>query len=415
MARSFDIPEFYKSSIISTLKQMRREQDQRKLDLAPAILDLGKLRFKIARHFGFCFGVENAIEIAYRAIRENPGKRVFLLSEMIHNAHVNQDLSDRGVRFLMDTDGTQRIPFDELCPEDIVIVPAFGTTVELFTELEKRGIDPRQYNATCPFVEKVWRRAAQLGEKGYTIVIHGKHTHEETRATFSHARLTGRSIVIRDMQEAECLASYIRGDRALENFTVDFAGRCSRRFNPATDLARIGVVNQTTMLAGETQAISRVLRAAIDERYGSVQLANHFADTRDTLCYATSENQQSIFSLLDSGGDLALVVGGYNSSNTSHLVELCEEKVPTYYIQDADEIQSIEKIRHLNFHEKRVLTTSCWYPQDRQVVEVLVSAGASCPDALVDQVVVKVAELVGVEKNIEDTLSSYREVLVRAS
>lgn len=407
MGRKFNIPIFYRSSVISSIKNARRGADSRKQDFSPSILDLGGLRLKVARHFGFCFGVENAIEIAYRALQENPDKRVFLLSEMIHNPHVNADLMQRGVRFLLEPSGKQLIPFDQLNPQDIVIVPAFGTTVELFEELESRNINPRMYNATCPFVEKVWKRAAQLGEAGYTIIIHGKNTHEETRATFSHAKLSGPSLVIRDMQEAQLLARYIRREIAFENFANDFSGRCSAGFEAAQHLNRIGVVNQTTMLATETQSISETLKCTMQEHFGSEELSQHFADTRDTLCYATSENQDSIYSLLDSGGDLALVVGGYNSSNTSHLVELCEERLPTFYIKDADEILDAHSIRHLNMHNKEVCISQDWLPQGKERVDVLLSAGASCPDAIVDQVIFKLTSLFNLEGSLEQALQVF--------
>ena len=201
MAREFDIPQYYRSALIGKIKRFRLAQDGRKKDLTPSELDLGKVVFKIARHFGFCYGVENAIEIAYRAVEENPGKRVYLLSEMIHNPHVNNDLRSKGETL---------IPFSILTKADVVIVPAFGTTVEMFKKLAGLGIDPQVYNATCPFVEKVWKRSAQLGEQGYTIVIHGKHDHEETKATFSHAKVTAPALVIRDLQQAKLLARYLR-------------------------------------------------------------------------------------------------------------------------------------------------------------------------------------------------------------
>lgn len=407
MGRKFDIPLFYRSSIISNIKGTRRVADSRKQDYSPSLLDLGRLRFKIARHFGFCFGVENAIEIAYRALAENPDKRVFLLSEMIHNPQVNSDLRERGVQFILSTSAEQLLPFEELKPDDIVIVPAFGTTVELFAKLESLGINPRMYNATCPFVEKVWKRAAQLGEKGYTIVIHGKHTHEETRATFSHAKLNGPSLVILDLQEAHLLAKYIRRERDIKHFAHDFASRYSVEFDPARHLDRIGVVNQTTMLATETQEISAVLRQAMQDYYGLGDLTAHFADTRDTLCYATSENQESIYNMLASGGDLALVVGGYNSSNTSHLVELCQKQVPTYYIKDAAEIISADLIRHLDLHIKQVIETQNWLPVNKPSIDVLVSAGASCPDALVDEVLTKVSNLFGLEDKFDLALNRF--------
>lgn len=400
MGRSFDIPHFYRSSLIAAIKRARRTEDHRKQNVAPSIIDLGDVCFKVARHFGFCFGVENAIEIAYKALEENPSRRVFLLSEMIHNPHVNNDLVSRGVRFILSPEGRQLVPFEQLSADDIVIVPAFGTTVALFERLESLGINPRRYNATCPFVEKVWKRAAQLGERGFSIVIHGQHLHEETRATFSHAVLSAPSIVVRDLHEAELLARYIRGELSLDRFYVDFEGRCSEHFDPHRDLQRIGVVNQTTMLATETQRISQLLRKAMEARYGTAEIGTHFADTRDTLCYATAENQEAVKGLVQSGGDLAIVVGGYNSSNTSHLVEICEEHLPTFYIKDADEIVDQSTIRHLDWRAKRVQTSSPWLP-DRQPVQILLTAGASCPDALVDQVIVKVAQFFGVISRLE--------------
>lgn len=387
--------------------------DRYRKDLDPTVLDLGRVRFKIARHFGFCYGVENAIEIAYRAIHENQDRRIFLLSEMIHNPHVNEDLRERGVRFLMKTDGSPLIPFDDLRADDVVIIPAFGTTVETFRLLEQKGIDTRTYNTTCPFVEKVWNRSLQLGERGYTVVIHGRYRHEETRATFSHAQLHAAGIVIQDMHEAELLARYIRGERAPELFFEEFPGRCSAGFDPVRDLERIGVVNQTTMLATETDAISAVLREAIRSRYGEEGLSLHFADTRDTLCYATSENQTALKEMLAGGGDMALIVGGYNSSNTSHLVELCQKHMPSYYIKDEHELVSRNEIRHLDLRSSTTVTTSPWLPSiGDSPVQILLSAGASCPDALVDRVLNRMLVLLGIgEDELGHALAPYRDII----
>jgi len=407
MAREFKIPAFYRSSLITTIKRDRQSRDSRKSDLSASEINLGSVKIKLARHFGFCFGVENAIEIAYRAVDENPGKRVFLLSEMIHNPHVNSDLRARGIQFLQDTQGTELVPLSELSSQDVVIVPAFGTTVEIFEQLEKMGIDYRKYNTTCPFVEKVWRRGAELGKKGFSIIIHGKERHEETRATFSHISLESPSLVIREMSEAEKLKSYLLDELTTEQFLSFFKGRYSRGFNPEQDLDRIGVVNQTTMLATETQAISDVLKEAMRLKFGEENLAFHFADTRDTLCYATSENQRATKALTQTGGDIALVVGGYNSSNTSHLVELCETKIPTYYIKDHQELISKTEIRHLDLVSGEVVVTNNWLPSDRRPLEVLVTAGASCPDMLVECVVGRVAELTGVSSELEEFSSTY--------
>lgn len=408
MGRKFNIPIYYRSPLITSIKNSRRQQDSRKQDLSPSEIDLGRVCFKVARHFGFCFGVENAIEIAYRALEENPDKRVFLLSEMIHNPHVNGDLIKRGVRFILSTDGSQLIPFEELRQEDIVIVPAFGAAVELCTQLEELGLDLKTYNATCPFVEKVWKRAKQLGKEGFTIVIHGKHKHEETRATFSQAVLSGPAVVVRDLEEANLLASYIRREISFSQFVTDFDGRYSIGFDPNIHLNRIGVVNQTTMLATETQAISDLLRQSITTYFQNDE-QDHFADTRDTLCYATSENQDAVYALVKSGGDLAIVVGGYNSSNTSHLVEICEQHVPTYYIKDADEILDRNTIRHLKWRESEVVESRNWLPVKDGKLEVLITAGASCPDTLVDQVVEKIARTLGLGYAIENTYEKLSE------
>ena len=412
MPREFNVPLFYRSPIISVVKQSRRGIDPRKRDLAPSILDFGPVRFKIARHFGFCYGVENAIEIAYRALDENPDKRIFLLSEIIHNPHVNTDLRERGVQFLCETSGKQLIPFDELTPADVVIVPAFGTTLEIQSELNKRGINPYAYNTTCPFVEKVWKKSEEIGKQNYTIVVHGKRYHEETRATFSHAKSGAPVVVVLNLVEAQNLAKVICGEVTREFFFEYFADSCSPGFDPDRDLKRIGVVNQTTMLATETQAIADLLRGAMVDRYGEEYIDEHFADTKDTLCYATKENQDATLALLEDRGDLALVVGGYNSSNTSHLVELCEDKMPTYFIRDAGEIESPQSIRHWDIHTKSVCETTDWLPMysaDDGTIDIILTAGASCPDALLDEVLCKVVSWFPRTLPVDDVLALYRD------
>ncbi len=386
MAREFNVPQFYRSPLISRVKQARRLADPRKRDLAPSILDFGAVRYKVARHFGFCYGVENAIEIAYRAIEEHAGRRLFLLSEMIHNPHVNDDLRARGVEFLRTTDGEQLIPFESLNSDDIVIIPAFGASLEVESTLAELGIDTLQYNTTCPFVEKVWKRSEQIGRRNFSIVVHGKRYHEETRATFSHAKQNAPVVVVRDIEEAETLAAIIRGELASSTFFDAFADRYSDGFDPARDLTHIGVVNQTTMLATETQAIATLLRDAIVARFGSDNASEHFADTSDTLCYATNENQNATYALIEEGADLAIIVGGYNSSNTSHLVELCAENMPTYFVRDASVILSREQIQHFDLESRREVVTEGWLP-DKRPVDIILTAGASCPDALLDQVV----------------------------
>lgn len=389
--KKFVIPDKYKSSIIARIKQARKLDDPRKKNFEPTELDFGPVRFYIARHFGFCYGVENAIEIAYRTIEENPGKNIFLLSEMIHNPGVNEDLQSRGVRFIMDTSENMLIKWNELTPDDIVIIPAFGTTLEIEKKLNELGINPYTYNTTCPFVEKVWNRAESLGKDNHTIVIHGKHTHEETRATFSHSKVNGASVIVRNLEETKVLGKVITGELSSEEFYRFFAGKYSEGFDPEKDLQKVGVVNQTTMLASETQEIADYLKSTMVKKYGEAEIKNHFADTRDTLCYATNDNQNATYGLLEKDADLAIVVGGYNSSNTTHLVELLENKFKTYFISSADKIISKEEICHFNIHSKKEVTTRNFLSATDKVT-IAVTSGASCPDAVVDEVLNKLLE-----------------------
>ena len=362
--KQFEVPIIYRSPLITAIKKKRKEMDKMKKNFAPTLLDLGPLHIYLARHFGFCYGVENAIEIAFRTIEENPGKRIFLLSEMIHNPQVNADLQAHGVKFLQDTHGATLIPFDELKAEDIVLIPAFGTTLEIENKLHHLGIQIEEYNTTCPFVEKVWNRSEAIAKDKYTIIIHGKPKHEETRATFSHASVHSPSVIVKDMEQTKELAKYITGEKPPSSFYEEFKGQYSEDFDVEKDLKRIGVVNQTTMLASDTQAIADYLKQIMIAKYQLTyeNIEEHFADTRDTLCYATNDNQNAVIAMLDINADLAIVVGGYNSSNTSHLVELCEEKLPTYFINSEEKILSAKEILHYNFHTKEEMLTSNYLP-----------------------------------------------------
>lgn len=399
--KSFDVPIIYRSPLITAIKKKRKEADKLKKDFTPTLLDLGDIQIYLARHFGFCYGVENAIEIAFKTVDENPDKRIFLLSEIIHNPQVNEDLKAHGVQFMQDTFGKQIIQFDTLQSDDVVIIPAFGTTLETEKLLNEKGIHTEKYNTTCPFVEKVWNRSEAIAKKNYTIVIHGKPRHEETRATFSHASLNAPAVVIKDMDEAKELALYISGERPADEFYKRFEGQYSTGFDVIKHLKRIGVVNQTTMLASDTQAIADFLKDIIIKVTGET---SSFADTRDTLCYATNENQGSVNTMLQQTADLAIVVGGYNSSNTSHLVELCEEKLPTYFINSADKIISDNEILHFNFHTKEELKKENWLPA-KKPVKILLTSGASCPDALVEGVINKLASLYNAKYDIETLLN----------
>ncbi|WP_323346565.1 4-hydroxy-3-methylbut-2-enyl diphosphate reductase [Arcicella sp. LKC2W] len=388
--KAFHIPDLYKSSIIGGIKETRRLQDKLKKDYTPTVLDYGTVKFLISRHFGFCYGVENAVEIAYRTIEQNADKRIFLLSEMIHNPDVNADLLSRGVKFIMDTAGNQLIAWEELTSEDVVIVPAFGTTVEIQNRLSEIGINAYQYDTTCPFVEKVWNRATAIGQKDYTIVVHGKPTHEETRATFSHSKENAPTIVVKNMAQTVELAKYMTGEKTSEQFYEEFAGQFSEGFDVTKDLQRIGVVNQTTMLASDTQGIADYLKQMMIQKHNieGTDVTAYFADTRDTLCYATNDNQSATYGLLKEEADLAIVAGGYNSSNTSHLVELCEHKLPTYFISSAEKILSENLISHFDLHAKIEKITKDFIPKKAQVT-IMLTCGASCPDAVVESILLR--------------------------
>lgn len=406
--KSFDVPIIYRSPLITAVKKKRKETDKLKKDFTPTLLDFGPLHIYLARHFGFCYGVENAIEIAFKTVEENPGKRIFLLSEMIHNPQVNADLQSHGVTFLQDTYGKQLIPFDEITKEDVVIIPAFGTTLEIEKKLDAIGIRTEKYNTTCPFVEKVWNRSEQIAKKNYTIIIHGKPKHEETRATFSHAAENAPSLVVKDMKQAKELANYIKGEKEAPAFYYEFKDQYSEGFDVNKDLQRIGVVNQTTMLASDTQAIADFLKQAIIEKYNLAgeNVNDHFADTRDTLCYATNDNQIAVTGMLETKADLAIVVGGYNSSNTSHLVELCEEKLPTYFISSEEKIFSDKEILHYNFHTKEEIVTTGYLPA-KEPAKILITSGASCPDALVEGVINKLVGFYNTGKSFSRLINEF--------
>lgn len=392
--KKFNIPEYYKSPIISKVKAKRKLEDPRKQDFSPSSIKFHNVEFIVSRHFGFCYGVENAIEKSYDAIQSHPDKTIYLLSQMIHNPEVNNDLISQGVSFIQDTEGNQLISWDKITSEDIVIIPAFGTTVETSAILEEKGIDIITYNTTCPFVEKVWNRSLKLGETDYTIIIHGKHNHEETKATFSHSQQNSPAIIVRDLEETKHITDYISGIISSEKLLEIFQGRYSINFNPEKDLIRIGVVNQTTMLASETQEIADFLKATMISKFGENDLKSHFADTRDTLCYATNDNQSATLELLNNEADLAIVVGGYNSSNTSHLVELLENKFSTFFIKNADEIVSKESVYSFNIHTKDLEHHQTFIPE-KENYKIIITSGASCPDSAVDKVMHKVMSVLG--------------------
>ncbi|MBA3663616.1 MAG: 4-hydroxy-3-methylbut-2-enyl diphosphate reductase [Bacteroidetes bacterium] len=406
--KTFNVPEFYKSPVITKVKQYLRLQDPRKKNVKPAVLDFGPVTYYIARHFGFCYGVENAIEIAFKALDENAGKRIYLLSQMIHNPEVNKDLTERGVQFLQDTNGQSLISTDILTPDDVVIIPAFGAPLELLSLLESKGIKTQAYNTTCPFVERVWKKSEQIGASNHTIIIHGKYNHEETRSTFSRsATHSGGVVVVRDLDEAKKLGDYVLGVKSQQEFEQEFKDKFSGGFSIEKHFNKLGVINQTTMLASETEAIAEYFKELMLQKFGTDTIKEHFADTHDTLCYATNENQDAAYGLLDTDADLAIVIGGYNSSNTSHLVELCERKFPTYFISSAKEITDNGSIRHFNYHAKQMLLTECFLPK-KNTIKIVITSGASCPDSVLEDVLMKINSLVGNTKSVEEVLSSLK-------
>lgn len=407
--KKFEVPNIYRSNLLSAIKNKRKEDDKMKKDFTPTLLDLGSVKFHLARHFGFCYGVENAIEISFKTIEENPGKRIFLLSEMIHNPQVNATLKEKGVQFLQDTYGKQLIPFEEITKEDVVLIPAFGTTLVIEKLLKEKGISTEKYNTTCPFVEKVWNRGEQIATKGYSIVVHGKPKHEETRATFSHASSHIATVIVNDMKDAVSLGKYITGEKPFELFYDEFKGLYSDGFNIEKDLQRFGVVNQTTQLASDTQAIAEYLKKLVMQHYGlnETTIAERFADTRDTLCYATNDNQSAVTGMLETTADIAFIIGGYNSSNTTHLVELCETVLPTYFINSDNQILSATEIRHFNFHDKKEYVTRDFFPLKRPL-NILISSGASCPDSLVEDVIKKICSVLTVPCNIEELIQTFQ-------
>ena len=397
--KKFEVPEHYRSTILGRIKEIRKLNDPRKKDHTPFVFQVGKTEIIIPRHFGFCYGVENAIEIAFRTVTENPGKRIFLLGEMIHNTQVNEDLLAEGIQFLVDNHGSRLLDFSTLSSDDIVITPAFGTTLEMAAELAQLGVQLERYNTTCPFVERVWKRSAELGNRGYTLVVHGKYLHEETRATFSHASETGPVIVVRNRKEAELLGKYIRRELSEDQFQIDFANKYSNGFSVSRDLKKIGVVNQTTMLASETQEIAAYLRDIVVEMYGEEATT----DTRDTLCYATNDNQNATLGVLESGAQLGVVVGGFNSSNTIQIATILGQNMPVYFVRNSDDLISNQKATVFNFSllKEEEIVPSLLFAENLKLV---VTSGASCPDKTVDLVIQKIIDWRGETESVETVL-----------
>jgi 4-hydroxy-3-methylbut-2-enyl diphosphate reductase len=366
----------YGSGLVATVKESQYQYAS------------GQLVVHLAREFGFCYGVDRAVDYAYQARRRFPDRQVFLTGEIIHNPHVNTQLRNQGIRFLSDPGES----LEALTPADVVILPAFGTTVELLEDLVGRGCT--LVDTTCGSVLNVWKNVKRYSEDGYTAIIHGKYWHEETRATASQALHTGRGayLVVLDRGEAAIVCDYIRhggsGDAILERFEH----AVSPAFDPETHLQRVGCANQTTMLSSESLEIGEMFRQAMRDRYGDEQLPARFR-TFDTICSATQDRQDAVIALLDEQSiDLMVVIGGYNSSNTCNLARICAEKRPTYHIADVSSLLSAAAIQHKPVGGKHEITTTGWLPAGPLAIGL--TSGASTPDNIVESVIRRLDSLV---------------------
>ena len=341
----------------------------------------GRLTVHLAREFGFCYGVDRAVDYAYQARHRFPERQVFLTGEIIHNPHVNNELRARGVRFLSDAGES----LDRLTPEDVVILPAFGTTVELLEELVGRGCT--LVDTTCGSVLNVWKNVKRYAADGHTAVIHGKYWHEETRATASQALHSGGGayLVVLDRAEAATVCDYIRHGGDASVLLKRFEHAVSPGFDPDTHLQRVGCANQTTMLSSESLEIGEMFRQAMRDRHGDAQLAARFR-TFDTICSATQDRQDAVIALLGERPiNLMVVIGGYNSSNTCNLARICAEQRPTYHVADATGLVSTSAIRHKPIGGKHEIETTDWLPSGP--VSIGLTSGASTPDNIVETVI----------------------------
>lgn len=402
----------YQSQLCAAIKALARRHERSAT--APVTLDFGPVSYLIPSHFGFCLGVKNAIERAYETLAENPGRRVFMLSELIHNPFVNEDLLRRGLRYLQTDKGAPypnsvtadpRELWDTLTSDDIVIIPAFGATDEDKARLVRKGIAVNQHDATCMLVEKVWKAARSYGREGFTVIIHGKAEHEETKATFSNTRRYAPALIVRDVEETRRLCEIIRSDdpAVRARFATMFAGKCTPGFDVKRDLERIAVVNQTTLLMNETRAIITLLRDTYKARFGAAG-ADHVggSDRNDTLCYATQVNQDALSRALAEPLDAAFVIGGKNSSNTYQLYRLCEESLGkrAFFIQSEANIISRDQVEHYVFPSMQarrpnghMVHRSLWPAGHPTPVRVLITGGASCPDGIIQQVITRINSL----------------------
>jgi len=351
------------------------------------------LVIRIAKEFGFCYGVERAIDYAYETRKKFPDRRLFLTGEIIHNPRVNLRLREIGYQFL-DGSYDSTLGYRDLAPEDVVLLPAFGVTTGMLDELKQVGC--LLVDTTCGSVLNVWRNVEKYARDGFTCLIHGKWKHEETRATASRALLypEGRYLVVLDMDETEAVCRTIRGEVDRAHFLDRFASAVSAGFDPDRHLERIGMANQTTMLSTESMAIAHRVRDAMRARYGEAELPSRFRSF-DTICSATQDRQDAVKGLLAEPPQLMIVIGGFNSSNTGHLTEMCAERVPTFHIEDAGHIESGEEIFHLPVGVKTPILETGWWPAE--ATEIGITAGASTPDREIGRVVERLLQIRGIQ------------------
>ena len=355
------------------------------------VLSAGDLTIKLAKQFGFCYGVERAIDLAYAARKVFPEQPIYILGEIIHNPEVNDQIRAMGIKFLSGKEKDADLA--DLKKDDIVIIPAFGTEVSMRQQLEAKGC--RFVDTTCGDVMSVWKRVRQYSKDKVTSIIHGKAWHEETKATSSQAMANGGGhyLVVFTLAETDYVCDYLvkGGDKAA--FLEKFKGAYSDGFDPDVHLQAIGVANQTTMLRGETEEVQRRLRRAMMQKYGEAEIHRHFRFF-DTICGATQDRQDALEKLLQEPMDLLLVIGGYNSSNTSHLAEMGEAKLPTYFIKNAAKMRSDTLILHYNQHQHQEVETRNWLPSGK--VTVGITAGASCPNNLIEDAIRRLFDLRGI-------------------
>jgi len=370
-----------------------RSEIVEKLRATGGTLTCDGVTVKLAKQFGFCYGVERAIDLAYAAAKVFTDRRLFILGEIIHNPEVNEQIRALGIRNLIGHG--KEADVDELSAEDVVLVPAFGTDVTTLARIKERGC--QIVDTTCGDVMSVWKRVRQNATDDVTSIIHGKAEHEETKATASRAIVGGKGhyLIVLTLADTDYVCDYIRrgGDKAA--FLEKFRGGYSPGFDPDVHLRRIGVANQTTMMRGETEEVQRRIEAAIRDRDGAERAKQSFRFF-DTICGATQERQDALRDMLAEPMDLLIVVGGYNSSNTSHLAEMGEAKLPTYFIRNASRLESRDRIVHFDSHEKREIVTDFWLPA--QPLTIGITAGASCPNNLIEETILRLFELHGVPR-----------------